>query len=440
MRLHRNKYFVSMVCFLFFVFMYQNAGAQTAVATVTEMGSLQWSALGLSAAGLLTYAQYAKWFAMGINWPTAAIIAGQFALGYVITNWDTISGQFPKTSALLTGANLRVVGGQAQSKTLGPGYFPIAEYATGFTVLDNCTNCSPQRIGGTITGLGAFASQASATAAIVAAITGNSGAYRTSGGATASANYTTSSGGHVYRLMGWWSFLNPANGNLETFHFKYAIYALTSTSGAVAIQQDDVWSNITPAQFQTAFGPALAADTPVAKDASKELVTAAAVALPVNPGITDLPIDSAYGSNNPDTARQAFTDALIEDIPAGEEPPWSEIPPDGTTIGEEVPYYNPPYTGTVNRTAWPAAPSIGARFTSFTNTIKGTSLWSVPNALSAGFPAGGNPVISFNGGVYGQHSYDFSTWGSGIFNVIKGIVLVICSWVAIRIVTKGGGG
>jgi hypothetical protein len=108
---------------------------------------------------------------------------------------------------------------------------------------------------------------------------------------------------------------------------------------------------------------------------------------------------------------------------------------------EKTPTTNDPsYTGSFTPGTWPAVPSIGTRFNDFTNSLKQTSLWSLPSSMTTDFPSGGDPVISFNAGVYGSHSYSFASWGSALYNVIKGIVLVICSWVAIKIVTKGGGG
>jgi hypothetical protein len=135
----------------------------------------------------------------------------------------------------------------------------------------------------------------------------------------------------------------------------------------------------------------------------------------------------------------ATGDAVDEDVTAKNEADTIKQAIDDA-LKNQTATNNPAFTGFWSVVAWPAAPSISERFLEFINDLKATSFWSLPSTMTTGFPSGGDPSISFNGGVFGSHTYTFASWGSGLFNVIKGIVLVICSWVGIRIAVKGGGG
>ena len=102
-----------------------------------------------------------------------------------------------------------------------------------------------------------------------------------------------------------------------------------------------------------------------------------------------------------------------------------------------APAANPAYTNS----ALPLAASIdfGARVTTFVNVIKSSALFGLPGAFVAGIPSGGNPVYSFNCGRYGVQSYDFSKYTT-IYTMISSIFLIVCTWVGVKIITKGGGG
>ncbi|CAH2032104.1 hypothetical protein [Trichlorobacter ammonificans] len=83
---------------------------------------------------------------------------------------------------------------------------------------------------------------------------------------------------------------------------------------------------------------------------------------------------------------------------------------------------------------------LGVRFNQFVVDMKATSLFSLPNQFFSGIPSGGDPSVSFDGGRFGHHTFDFSTLFSA-FTVLRSVVFICFGWLSIRIVAlKGGGG
>lgn len=82
--------------------------------------------------------------------------------------------------------------------------------------------------------------------------------------------------------------------------------------------------------------------------------------------------------------------------------------------------------------------SFGNRFQSFFNSMRTTSVFSIPGQFVEAIPTGGSSTMSFNGGKFGTHTFDFASF-SNVFIFIRSLFLVACSWVAVRIITKGGG-
>ncbi len=83
---------------------------------------------------------------------------------------------------------------------------------------------------------------------------------------------------------------------------------------------------------------------------------------------------------------------------------------------------------------------LGNRFKTFFDQMRSTAVFSLPNQFLTNIPAGSTSSISFDGGRYGQHSFDFASLDS-TWQTIKTIVLVVFGWLSIRIaVLKGGGG
>jgi hypothetical protein len=75
-----------------------------------------------------------------------------------------------------------------------------------------------------------------------------------------------------------------------------------------------------------------------------------------------------------------------------------------------------------------------ARFQTFFNQLQGSSLFSVVN--SVGMQGIGDGSHTMQVPVYGQTvEYDFDTWGTGVFQVLRGIVLIGFCWISIKILT-----
>lgn len=132
----------------------------------------------------------------------------------------------------------------------------------------------------------------------------------------------------------------------------------------------------------------------------------------------------------------------------------SGIPPSGQVIGNETTTpvsptgTTPPLDPSAASYGTPTAPTFGtysggssfdfgARFQSFFDRMKTTAVFSLPNQFATGIPSGGQSTMSFNGGRFGNQTFDFATF-SGLFIVVKSLFLIVCSWVALKIISKGG--
>lgn len=82
---------------------------------------------------------------------------------------------------------------------------------------------------------------------------------------------------------------------------------------------------------------------------------------------------------------------------------------------------------------------LSTRTQEFWDDLKQTGLVTMITGFSSAVPSGGSCEISFNGGIYGTHTYSFCDW-TGIFAVLRAVTLIIAGYIGLRIVTKGGAG
>ncbi len=83
---------------------------------------------------------------------------------------------------------------------------------------------------------------------------------------------------------------------------------------------------------------------------------------------------------------------------------------------------------------------FGARFKIFTDSMKSSSLFSLPNRVLGSVPLGGDSVFRISFGRYGSTTLDLANWSSAIA-IIRSLVLFVFSIASIRIITlKGGSG
>lgn len=73
----------------------------------------------------------------------------------------------------------------------------------------------------------------------------------------------------------------------------------------------------------------------------------------------------------------------------------------------------------------------------FVTSVSSSSLFSFSQGLFT-VPDGGTSVISFDAGRYGQQSFDLASYAS-VFPIIKGIIMLICSIIAVKIIILKGG-
>ncbi len=156
----------------------------------------------------------------------------------------------------------------------------------------------------------------------------------------------------------------------------------------------------------------------------------------VPPSVMDVqaPSDASGGYETP---RQELMDDIVENLPQETIDDMAE-PAEGTQAvpeaAKEKEYIDPAYSGRLNTTPWPDAPNFATRWTAFKTAIAASPVFQLPTGIGS-VPSGGSSVISFNAGVFGSHSVDFSTWPSSVFSILSGLVMVACSFVAIKIVT-----
>ncbi|MGD9686359.1 MAG: hypothetical protein AB7U43_05230 [Desulfobacter sp.] len=81
---------------------------------------------------------------------------------------------------------------------------------------------------------------------------------------------------------------------------------------------------------------------------------------------------------------------------------------------------------------------FGQRFQQFFGEMQTTAVFSLPNQFLTSIPTGSSSVVSFNGGRFGSHSFDFATF-SDLWLALKTVILVLFGWLSIRIaILKGG--
>lgn len=81
---------------------------------------------------------------------------------------------------------------------------------------------------------------------------------------------------------------------------------------------------------------------------------------------------------------------------------------------------------------------FSARFGSFMDTIKTSALFGLSDSFLTNVPEGGSSTFTFSAGRYGSNlTFDYSSLNP-VFTILKAVLLVIFSWVSIRIVLFKG--
>ncbi|MHB1014364.1 MAG: hypothetical protein ACYC2W_03670 [Desulfurivibrionaceae bacterium] len=124
-------------------------------------------------------------------------------------------------------------------------------------------------------------------------------------------------------------------------------------------------------------------------------------------------------------------------------PPTVEIPqtpPAGSDPTAPPPsdVYGPGYTPGFNNYPYspqdgPGAVAFGNRFSQFMADLKGSSLFSLPTSILGNIPGSGTSAISFDGGEFGQQSFDFASFSNQLM-IIRSVLLLCFALLSIRIV------
>lgn len=86
----------------------------------------------------------------------------------------------------------------------------------------------------------------------------------------------------------------------------------------------------------------------------------------------------------------------------------------------------------------PTVVDYTTEYNTFKTNMEATSLYGLIAGFFGGVPFGGSSVYSFNGGVFGNHSYDFASWGS-VMILLRGLTLVAFGAASLRIIFLKGG-
>lgn len=81
---------------------------------------------------------------------------------------------------------------------------------------------------------------------------------------------------------------------------------------------------------------------------------------------------------------------------------------------------------------------FGDRFSQFIDSMKQSSLFSLPSTVIGSVPSGGQSQFNLSFGRFGNTVFDLASYGNAI-NIIKTLVLIVFSVVSFKIVTLKGG-
>lgn len=83
--------------------------------------------------------------------------------------------------------------------------------------------------------------------------------------------------------------------------------------------------------------------------------------------------------------------------------------------------------------------SISGSLSDFWSQLKQTSIFSLASTFGSSIPTSSESRVTINGGSsFGVHTLDFASW-SPVFGALSGVLLLVSTWVSVKIITKGGG-
>lgn len=206
-----------------------------------------------------------------------------------------------------------------------------------------------------------------------------------------------------------------------------ALASSVSASGAAAASEIDSLIAQNPDSFKKSYTPSATEGLtlpPIPTALTPEKIREIEISYGAPSGTTGSP------TPNPVTGTPELppTVGVPQPPPEGSDP---SAPPSQDVYG---PGYTPGYNNSPYGSDGPSGAEFGNRLSQFMTDLRGSSLFSLPTSILGNIPGSGTSVISFDGGEFGQQSFDFAAFSNQLM-VIRSVLLLCFSLLSIRIVT-----
>jgi hypothetical protein len=203
---------------------------------------------------------------------------------------------------------------------------------------------------------------------------------------------------------------------------------ITAGSGLATAAADEA-EKIINLGLPAVWNPAVAVDTPSVNDQT--------AAPPTDGAIVSQPIAATPTTGATTPGAEAANQAVAA-LPSGGAISSSN-PAAGASSAttNDQTYTDPSYSGSLTTVPWATPDSFATRWGTFTSGVMSTGLFGLWGSAMGSGPSGGSSTYTFNAGVFGEHTYDFSSWGSTVFGLLSGLVQLSCGFVALRIACLG---
>lgn len=432
----RNKYLIMAFLFCFVFTMSFSLYAQTSLfATVVKLGVGAWQGGVRVVPMLVKYGSYAKNIGVGLSPTTLAILAGA-----VFTTWAVVNiAKLPMFQSFLTSRNYGVNGGVYKAVVNTGGMLPETAGASGLTEINGLMEYAySEGYGGWTVEVLQNLTALQAREAVLLSGGGYAGPYNaamfsTVTGAVCVGVYTKQNC-NPGPYCGVTALSYPVSPGDYTSTWGYGAtipasqigtdYTNDITSPTPSPEAYKTWE-----EFEKAIKDSLAGKTsPFLSDILKSMNQAGqtlqqlldAGMLQAAPNV----VAALQALQNAVTSETNLDAQLTDPAAAAAEAETENKENADAWQGEGVP----------EPSTWEDPPSISDLWDDFLDAAGETGLFLLPSALSSGIPGGGASVIAFNGGVFGDQSFDFSDWASNVLLILRSVVMVIFSFVAIRVI------
>lgn len=422
----KKKIFIISICVVFLcsTFLYAST-----ISTIAQIAAGAWSGTTRIAPMLFKAGNIAKWVGVGFSPATCAILAGAVLTTWAISNYT----QLPYIGVWLTSIGDRLYSGQYQK-----GTYLVTAYTGDALTAYNWLVTNYQNPLGSLDVVVKFSTSAEAQAWIDANISnavhchdigGYGSGYHSSGAITV---YT-----HAYLLENY--------GGACALNGKKVIWYYPSAGSYPSAWDFTYPVSQTVTQVKTDLETGLTASNTQARAAYTEMETAMknALAGTVSPYLSSI-LDATNSSSERlqdllNSAARTAGGAVVTQMEADNDAITSgtdvTVQVQAAKAAEEAKAEtDPAFTAASEPSVWDDPPSISDLWDNFKDAVLATGIFLLPAALSSGIPGGGTSVMSFNAGVFGSHSYDFSTWSGNVILILRSVFLVIFSFIAIRVV------